>query len=175
MLAALPPGRVRSVLHAPATPLSAPCRLVEDPGDPVVVQLCADLVATMAASAGCVGLAANQVGVGLRVFALDVRDHPKTRRCHGRLVLLNPVIEEASRRERGREGCLSVPDFTGDVRRATRLTVSGVLPVTGEPVTLRTDAFEAIAVQHEIDHLEGLLFLDRVTGAHAVHPRRTYL
>ena len=70
---------------------------------------------------------------------------------------------------------MSVPDFTGDVRRATRLTVSGSLPVTGEQVTLITDAFEARALQHEIDHLEGKLFLDRVAGAHAIHPRTTYL
>lgn len=70
---------------------------------------------------------------------------------------------------------MSVPDFTGDVRRATRMTVSGVLPGSGEPVTLTTDAFEARALQHEIDHLDGLLFLDRVAGAHAIHPRTTYL
>lgn len=69
---------------------------------------------------------------------------------------------------------MSVPDFTGDVRRATRLTVTGALPGTGEPVTIVTDAFEARAVQHELDHLEGKLFLDRVAGAHAIHARVTY-
>ena len=82
---------------------------------------------------------------------------------------------EASRNERAREGCLSVPHLTGDVRRATRLMLRGRLPGTGEPITMRTDAFEARAVQHEIDHCDGLLFLDRVAGAHAVRPRRTYL
>ncbi len=70
---------------------------------------------------------------------------------------------------------MSVPDFTGDVRRATRMTVTGALPGTGEQVTIVTDAFEARAVAHEIDHLDGLLFLDRVAGAHAIHPRTTYL
>ena len=70
---------------------------------------------------------------------------------------------------------MSVPDFTGDVKRATRLTVAGLLPGTGAEVTLGTDAFEARALQHEIDHLDGLLFLDRVAGAHAIHPRTTYL
>ena len=68
---------------------------------------------------------------------------------------------------------MSVPDFTGDVARARRLTVRGQLPVTGEWVTLQTDAFEAVAVQHEVDHTLGLLFLDRVAGPHAIHPRRT--
>ena len=70
---------------------------------------------------------------------------------------------------------MSVPDFTGDVKRASRLTVEAFLPLTGEPVTLTTDAFEARALQHEIDHLDGMLFVDRVAGAHAIHPRVTYL
>ena len=60
---------------------------------------------------------------------------------------------------------MSVPDLTGDVKRATRLVVSGVLPGSGEPLDIETDAFEARAFQHEIDHLDGLLFLDRVAGA----------
>ena len=68
-----------------------------------------------------------------------------------------------------------MPDLTGDVRRASRLVVTGAVPGTGEQVTLRTDAFEARAVQHEIDHLDGLLFLDRVAGAHALHARKVYL
>ena len=70
---------------------------------------------------------------------------------------------------------MSVPDFTGDVARARRLVVRGQLPVTGEWVTLETDAFEAVALQHEIDHTDGMIFLDRVAGPHAVHPRRTSL
>ena len=70
---------------------------------------------------------------------------------------------------------MSVPDLTGDVKRATRLTVTGALPLTGESVTITTDAFEARALQHEIDHCTGLLFLDRVTGAHAIFSRKVYL
>ena len=69
---------------------------------------------------------------------------------------------------------MSVPDFTGDVRRATRLVLTGHLPGSGREVTITTDAFEARAIQHEMDHLDGLLFLDRVVGAHAIHPRQTY-
>ena len=170
----LPPGQVRTVLVSPAAPLDIPCTEA-DPTDPEVIQLAADLIATMAVSPGCVGLAANQVGVGVRMFSLDVSEHPKARTTHGTFVLVNPVVVSASRKEKGREGCMSVPDFTGDVRRATRMTVSGALPGSGEQVVITTDAFEARALQHEIDHLDGLLFLDRVAGAHAIHPRTTYL
>ena len=137
--------------------------------------LAADLLATQRASPGCVGLAAPQVGVPLRVFSLDVSGHPKARTCHGAVVLVNPRLVETSRMERAREGCLSVPDLTGDVKRASRLVVTGTVPGGAEEVTLATDAFEARAVQHEIDHLDGLLFLDRVAGAHALHARQVYL
>lgn len=170
----LPAGRVLEVVRAPDPMLGQPGQPV-DPSAEHVVQLSADLVATQQVSRGCVGLAAQQVGVASQVFSVDVRDHGKTRTCHGLFVLCNVEIVAASRRERGREGCLSVPDFTGDVARARRLTVRGQLPVTGEWVTLDTDGFEAVAVQHEIDHTQGLIFLDRVVGPQGVHPRRTYL
>lgn len=170
----LPVGRIRPVVTAPNPVLSTPC-LEVDPRDPEVVRLAADLLATMAVSPGCVGLAANQVGVGWRVFSLDVSAHPKTRICHGRFVLVNPQVLQASRNEKAREGCMSVPDFTGDVKRATRLTVSGQLPVSGREVSITTDAFEARALQHEIDHLDGFLFLDRVASASGVHRRKVYL
>jgi peptide deformylase len=171
---ALPAGVVRAVVRAPDRVLSTPGADV-DPTDPEVVQLAADLLATQAVSPGCVGLAAQQVGVAWRVFSVDVSGHPKARTCHGAFVLCNAVVLEASRRERGREGCMSVPDLTGDVKRARRLVVRGLLPATGEDVTLSTDAFEAVALQHEIDHTDGALFLDRVAGAHALHARQTYL
>ncbi|MBD0292295.1 MAG: peptide deformylase [Jiangellaceae bacterium] len=146
-----------------------------DPADPKVVQLAADLVATMRASPGCVGLAASQVGVALQVFCVDVSGHVKARTAHGVFVLCNAEVLAASQVEKGREGCLSVPDLTGDVRRAARLSVAGVLPGRADQLTLQTDAFEARAVQHELDHCAGMLFLDRVAGAHAVYPRRRYL
>ncbi len=172
---ALPvPGRVLEVVQAPAPVLSAVGETV-DPTDPEVVQLAADLVATMRVSPGCVGLAAPQVGVGVKVFSVDVSAHPKTRSHHGTFVLCNATVLEASRNEKAREGCMSVPDLTGDVKRATRVLVEGQLPGTGEKVQVNADAFEARALQHEIDHCDGLLFLDRVAGAHAVYPRKTYL
>lgn len=173
-LSGLPAGRVAPVVVSPAPVLDTACQPV-DPLAPEIAELAADLLATMAVSPGCVGLAANQIGIGLRAFSLDVTAHPKARTRHGRFVLLNPRVLSASRNERGREGCMSVPDFTGDVRRASRMTVSGQLPGSLAEVVLSTDAFEARALQHEIDHLDGLLFLDRVAGAHAIYPRKTYL
>ncbi|MCL2542371.1 MAG: peptide deformylase [Nocardioidaceae bacterium] len=167
-------GRVRDVVRAPAEVLSTRGADV-DPTAGEVVQLAADLVATMRVSPGCVGLAADQVGVSARVFCVDVTDHPKTRTHHGTFVLCNAEVVASSRNERAREGCMSVPDLTGDVKRASRLTVRGQLPGSGEWVEVATDAFEARALQHEIDHTDGLLFLDRVAGAHAIYPRQTYL
>jgi len=170
----LPVGRVLEVVRAPHPVLSAPGPAV-DPADPRVIQLCADLVATMRVSPGCVGLAAPQVGVAGQAFCVDVTSHPKTRTSHGLIVLLNAEVVEARQQGKGREGCMSVPDLTGDVKRASRITVRGQLPGTGEPVVVSTDAFEARALQHEIDHCAGLLFLDRVSGARAIYIRKVYL
>lgn len=170
----LPEGSVLEVVRAPAQVLGRSGDDV-DPADPAIIQLAADLLATQAVSPGCVGLAAQQVGVAARIFSVDVSGHPKTRTCHGALVLCNAEVVSATRKERGREGCMSVPDFTGDVARARRLVVRGQLPLTGEAVEVVTDGFEAVALQHEIDHTAGVLFLDRVAGAHGIHPRRTYL
>lgn len=170
----LPAGRVLEVVRAPNPVLSEPGAIV-DPGAPEVIQLCADLVATMRVSPGCVGLAAQQVGVAARAFCVDVTEHPKARTKHGLIVLVNGEIVDSSRNEKGREGCMSVPDLTGDVKRATRITVRGQLPVTGQSIEIVTDAFEARALQHELDHCAGFLFLDRVAGAHAIHARKVYL
>ena len=167
-------GRVRAVVRAPDAVLSRAAEKV-DPADPWTVALAADLVATMRSASGCVGLAAPQIGEGVQVFAVDVSGHPKTRTCHGTFVLCNAEVVAASRWQKAREGCLSVPDLTGDVKRAGLLTVSGQVPGTGESVTVTTDAFEARAVQHELDHCAGLLFLDRVAGPHAIFARKVYL
>ena len=167
-------GRVLDVVRAPAPVLSRVGGEV-DPANPEMVQLAADLVATMRVSPGCVGLAAPQVGVGVKMFCVDVTEHPKTRSHHGTFVLCNAEVVQSSRNEKAREGCMSVPDFTGDVKRATRVVVAGLLPVTRERVEISADAFEARALQHEIDHCDGLLFLDRAAGAHAIYPRKTYL
>jgi peptide deformylase len=170
----MPEGRVLAVVRAPDPVLSRPGAVV-DPTSPEIVQLAADLVATMRVSPGCVGLAGPQVGISAKVFCVDVSAHPKTRTSHGSFVLCNAEVLSASRNEKAREGCMSVPGFTGDVKRATRVVVRGQEPGSGAGITIETDAFEARALQHEIDHCDGLLFLDRVAGAHAIHPRKTYL
>lgn len=168
------PGQVRPVVAAPHPVLSR-AGVEVDPTSDEVVQLAADLIATMRVSPGCVGLAAPQVGEGVQVFAVDVTGHPKSVTVHGTFVLCNARVVEATRWKSGREGCMSVPDLTGDVKRATRVVVEGALPGTGRPVRITTDAFEARALQHEIDHCSGLLFLDRVAGAHAIYQRKVYL
>lgn len=167
-------GRIRPAVTAPDPVLSQPAKPV-DPTALATLQLVADLLATMRAAPGCVGLAAPQVGESLRVFVVDTTGHPRTVTCHGRFALCNAEVIEGSRWRVAREGCLSVPDLTGDVKRAGRVRVTGQLPGSGEVVTITTDAFEARALQHELDHCAGLLFLDRVAGAHAVYPRKVYL
>jgi peptide deformylase len=167
-------GRVRDVVRAPDRVLATDGARV-DPTAPGTVQLAADLVATMRVSPGCVGLAAPQVGESAKVFCVDVSQHPKARDHHGTFVLCNAEVVAASRNEKAREGCMSVPDLTGDVKRPSRITVRGQLPGSGEEVTIEANAFEARALQHEIDHCDGLLFLDRVAGAHAIYARKTYL
>ena len=173
-IAGLPDGRVRPVVHAPADVLSRPSADVDPTADDVV-QLAADLVATMRSFPGCVGLAAPQVGVGARVFALDVGGQRKTRSYAGLVVMANPRLVAAEEPRSGREGCLSVPDLTGDVVRHLKVTVEGVVPGSGVRLVVASDAYEAVGLQHELDHLDGLLFLDRVAGAHAVYPRKRYL
>ncbi|WP_341717933.1 peptide deformylase [Micromonospora sp. FIMYZ51] len=167
-------GRVLPVVSAPQAVLSR-AGVEVDPTAAETVQLAADLIATMRVSPGCVGLAAPQVGVGAQVFAVNVTGHAKAVTVHGTFALCNARVVEATRWKTGREGCMSVPDLTGDVKRASRLVVEGVLPGSGEPVRLVTDGFEARALQHEIDHCAGLLFLDRVAGAHAIYQRKVYL
>ena len=156
----------------PERVLKTPCAPVGDVDDRALA-LARDLLDTMRASPHCVGLAANQIGVALRAFCIDVTGHRKAKSCHGEVVLFDPVILERGDVELAREGCMSVPDLTGDVRRATSVVVRGVTPA-GEERTIEADAFEARALQHEVDHLEGLLVLDRVSSHEAVFRRRVY-
>ena len=163
---------VRPVLELPDPRLKRVARPVGRVDAPARV-LAADLVDTMRATVACVGLAAPQIGVDLRAFVVDVTGHRKARSCHGELVLFDPEIVRAEDPVMAREGCLSVPHFTGDVARAGRVVVRGLTP-EGDTRTVEVDAFEARAVLHEVDHLDGLLFLDRVASYDAVFRRKVY-
>jgi peptide deformylase len=141
--------------------------------DDALGQLVADLLDTMRASPGCVGLAAPQIGVSQRVAVIDLRGHKKAPVNHGEVVLVNPVVEARGDTDLMREGCMSVPDFTGDVTRASSLTLRWQNE-KGEEFLDEYVGFEARAVQHELDHLDGLLFLDRVASREAIFRRKVY-
>jgi peptide deformylase len=125
--------------------------------------LAQDLIDTMRAHERCVGVAANQIGTLMRCVVVDVTGHTKARTTHGLIVLFDPIVTSSSGAEIGREGCLSLPDLTANVKRAKNVVVEGLGP-DGARARIETDAFEARALQHEIDHLDGILFLDRVSS-----------
>ncbi|MET8864227.1 peptide deformylase [Nonomuraea sp. NPDC004580] len=156
------------MLGAPHPVLSAVAEPV-DPGDPEVVAAAADLLATLRHTPATTGLAAPQIGLSWRLIAFDAGRHPRSRSRAGETVLVNPRLAGAADWDAGREGCASIPGLTADVRRATRITVHGHLPGSGETVTIEADAVEARCIQHQLDHLDGLLFLDRVPGALSLH------
>jgi peptide deformylase len=121
---------------------------------PEVVTLVQDLFDTMRAADG-IGLAANQVGVLQRVAVVDTGDGEP-------LVLIDPIIVERYGEDRGEEGCLSIPDIYGEVDRATRVVVE-TTTVEGTRVQVAAVDLKARAAQHEMDHLDGILFLDRLS------------
>jgi peptide deformylase len=126
--------------------------------DDEVRRLVDDLFETMRAARG-VGLAANQVGVARRVAVVDVGDDDP-----GQLVLINPVIVSRSDDvDTAEEGCLSVPDVFGDVERPAAVVVEA-LDRDGLPWRAEVRGYKARAVQHEIDHLDGVLFLDHLSA-----------
>lgn len=160
----------RPVLTIPHPTLKRVADAVETPD----LALATDLVDTMRISPGCVGLAAPQIGVSRRAFCLDVSSHPKGEPNHGLVVLFDPELLVAEGGEVKREGCMSVPDFTANVRRALRVVVRGTDPDGNERV-YEAEGFEAKAFQHELDHLDGLLILDRVASLRTdVFPRKNY-
>lgn len=128
---------------------SAEIRAVDDE----VRRLIDDMFETMDAARG-VGLAANQVGVGRRVAVIDAEGQ--------RFAMVDPVIVSAEGRSVAEEGCLSIPEIFGDVSRAERVVLEA-LDRDGQPFRLEADGLVARAVQHEIDHLDGILFLDHLS------------
>jgi len=130
--------------------------------DDKVRELIRDMFETMRAASG-VGLAAPQVGVGKRVIVVDVSPVEKE---SAPVALVNPEIVESMGMEEGTEGCLSLPGVEGVVPRAEFVLVKG-LDEQGRPVQFPARGFLARALQHEIDHLDGILFIDRIPAAAA--------
>ena len=122
----------------------------------------ADLEETRRAGPGAVGIAAPQVARNQRIVIVDISSKPN-KPNHGHLVLINPEITQWEGFVVGREGCLSVPDFTGNVIRAERIILEA-RNEWGKQHQYNCEGFEARAIQHEIDHLDGLLFLDRLVS-----------
>jgi peptide deformylase len=123
-----------------------------------------NLVDTMLASGHSVGVAAPQIGDLRRVAVVDVSRSKLGRdNHHGLLTMVNPEIISHSGQKVMREGCMSVPDYTGNVTRAEEIVVEFLDRDNSERV-IRASGFEAVAIQHELDHLDGFLFLDRVSS-----------
>ena len=155
---------VREVLLYPHPLLKAVCTPILD-WDVTVEELLQDLVDTMVAAGHSVGVAAPQIGDTRRAVVVD--DSPsklgKKQMNHGLLQMVNPKIIEKEGSTQVREGCMSVPDYTGNVQRAEKVVVQ-FLDADGRQQVIRAEGFEAIAIQHELDHLDGYLFLDRVSS-----------
>jgi peptide deformylase len=158
---------------APLTPIADGVHGVDDE----TKKLIRDLVETMSFEKG-IGLAATQVGAAKRVIVLDVPDiaaedaedggrkdeleEEGYRRGLGLMALVNPVIVESSGTIKYEEGCLSVPGYTAEVKRAFKVLVEAV-DEKGEAKTIKAYGLLAVALQHEIDHLDGVLFIDRLS------------
>ena len=154
---------VRPVLLYPDPRLKMVCPPVDAITDEVraVVQ---DLLDTMdAGPPRTVGIAAPQIGAMTRIAIVDTARNPKHMAGHGFLALVNPQIVAQHGEQFFREGCLSLPDYTANIRRAQSLTVEA-LGLDGETRRIDAEGFEAVVLQHEIDHLDGVLFLDRVSN-----------
>jgi len=118
---------------------------------------------TRLAGPSAVGIAAPQVNLFKRVVIVDVSTMRKPVENHGHMIMINPEITEWEGMAMGREGCLSVPDFTGNVIRAETIKLN-YTDETGTAHEIESSGFEARAIQHEMDHLDGLLFLDRLVS-----------
>jgi len=112
---------------------------------------------------GAVGIASPQVNTFKRVVIVDVSNMRKPVDNHGHMIMVNPEITEWDGMSMGREGCLSVPEFTGNVIRAEKIKLN-YTDETGVQHEIESTGFEARAIQHEMDHLDGLLFLDRLVS-----------
>jgi peptide deformylase len=172
---------VRKIVRYPEPVLRAKCRPVTEITAEIRT-LAADMLETMREANG-VGLAAPQVAEDLQLAVIDVSHNPD---CitfmkvngekvemvkHMPVVLINPQLELGSDKEIGEEGCLSFPRLRGDIRRSSKIKVS-YTNLDGQTVTVETDGLLARAFQHEIDHLNGILFIDRLNAVAKVSIKR---
>jgi peptide deformylase len=153
---------VLDILQLPHPLLKAVSEPVED-FDEALRRFVDDLEQTRRNGPAAVGIAAPQVGRLQRIAIVDCSSTRKPVPNHGHLVLINPEITEWDGFELGREGCLSVPDYTGNVIRAERIKLRAQDPF-GQIQDYAMEGFEARAVQHEVDHLDGILFVDRLVS-----------
>jgi peptide deformylase len=151
---------VREIILYPDPILKQVCASL-DPESDLGEQVARDLVDTLEAGPG-VGLAAPQIGFPYRAIVVDAARNPR-RQGQGRFVLFNPRIIETCGQQLAREGCLSIPTYTGNVLRAEQVVVQGLDP-GGVFFQIQASSYEAVVFQHEIDHLDGILFLDRIAN-----------
>lgn len=151
------------VLVYPDPRLKQVSERVESHDDGEIRKIIEDLVETMYSSPGCVGIAAPQIGAMKRIMVIDASRNAKNFPNQGKMILINPVIETQEGEVIAREGCLSLPDLTANVKRAEKITVSAT-SFDGSPLHVETSGFEARVILHEYDHLDGILFLDRVAS-----------
>ncbi len=147
---------IRTILHYPDPRLRQKAQPVTTV-TPEIEKLIEDMAETMYAAPG-VGLAATQIGEPHRIFIVDIaaEDEPSNL-----MVFINPEITATDGSQTGAEGCLSFPGVTEDVKRAAKVTIRA-MDRKGKPFELEADELLAVAVQHELDHLEGVLMIDRV-------------
>jgi len=153
---------VLKILTIPDPVLNKPSENIADISSDIR-KFARDMVETMRYHKSCVGIAAPQVGRNIRMVAVDVSLYPKPHPNNGELVLINPILKLSPEKTVGREGCLSIPDLTGNVSRSAAVEVRA-LNLEGNIIELNTSGFEAVVIQHEVDHLDGILFLDRVVS-----------
>jgi peptide deformylase len=162
---------VRDVLRYPDRRLKTPATPIRRPGA-AARRLARDLEDTARSFPRTVGIAAPQIGAMWRMAFVDCTGHPRVPDAQGPMWLVDPVVIEQSGSEVGREGCLSLPEITANVRRSVEIAVQA-LDLDGRERVVRAGGFEARAILHEIDHLDGILILDRVASLLIdVFPRR---
>jgi peptide deformylase len=155
---------VRPIVYYPDARLKTACAPVQSFDDTFRASV-RDLMDTMdGGPPRTVGIAAPQIGILERLCIVDTSRNPKYPGGHGLLILINPMIVAHEGEQIFREGCLSLPDYTGNVKRHQNITVEALTP-DGESLRLDAKGFEAVVLQHEIDHLDGILFLDRISNA----------